>query len=136
CRRILMLWADPWDVWWARARRQGYLRALSEVGVPALEPQRMVPLPVQGWGEPGTAERFEAESRYFMGYLVEHLRDPGSIDAIMLPTDAHVAPVAAACRRLGRVPNNDIVLAGYDNDWHSNPSRRFESVGPAVTADR
>ena len=136
CRRILMLWPEPWEAWWAQARREGHLRALAEVGVPSLEVQRMVPLPQPTTGERGTAERFEAESRYAAGYLVEHVRSADAIDAVLLPTDAHAFPVAAACRLLGRVPNHDIVIAGYDNDWAVNPYRRIEPAGPAVTVDR
>jgi hypothetical protein len=34
------------------------------------------------------------------------------------------------------VPNKDVVLAGFDNTWQQNPYRRYETAGPAVTADR
>src|SRR5207248_1828373 len=32
CRSILMLWPEPTDAWWAKARRIGHERALKEVG--------------------------------------------------------------------------------------------------------
>jgi DNA-binding LacI/PurR family transcriptional regulator len=136
CRRILMLWPEPLDIWWPQGRWAGYLRALAEVGVPVLPVQKMVPLPQGGWGEAWSLDRFEAEARYFAGYLVDHLRQNVDVDAIMLPTDLYSYPVAAACRMLGRVPNEDVIIAGYDNTWATSPYRKFEPVGPAVTVDR
>ena len=136
CRRILMLWPEPLEIWWPKARLEGYRRALLELGMDPMPVQRMVPLPGDAWGEAGSPQRFEAESRYFAGYMVEHLHQGNSVDAILLPTDSHVFPVASACRLLGRVPNKDVVLAGFDNTWQQSPYRRFETAGPAVTADR
>jgi DNA-binding LacI/PurR family transcriptional regulator len=136
CRRIMMLWPEPLEIWWPKARQEGYRRALTELGIEPLPAQRMVPLPADGWGDAGSQQRFEAESRYFAGYMIDHLQKGNSVDAILLPTDAHVFPVAAACRLLGRVPNKDVVLAGFDNTWQQNPYRRYETAGPAVTADR
>jgi DNA-binding LacI/PurR family transcriptional regulator len=136
CKRIVMLWPEPLEIWWPKARLEGYRRALLELGMDPVPVQRMVPLPGDAWGEVGSPQRFEAESRYFAGYMVEHMRPANGVDAILLPTDSHVFPVAAACRMLGRVPNKDVVLAGFDNTWQQSPYRQFETTGPAVTADR
>ena len=110
---------------------------MSEVGLEPLPVQKVVPLPADGWdATAGPAEQFEAQARYFAGYLIDHVRSPKGIDAIMVPTDAHCYPVAAACRMLGREPNHDVVLAGYDSNWEHSVFRQFEPTGPAVTVDR
>lgn len=143
CRRILMLWPEPTDAWWAKARRVGYERALKEVGVAPVPLRKMLALPAAGWDENATpAERFNAQARYLAGHLVDYVNTRSvigggeSIDAIMLPTDLWVPPVVAACRVLGLRPNQDILIAGYDNYWQENPAQAFEPMGPAATVDK
>ncbi len=137
CRRILMLWPEPADAWWAKARRVGHERALREVGVQPLPLRKMLAPPTSGWDEHATpAERFNAQARYFAGHLYDYMDAPEPIDAIMLPTDLFVPPVIAACRVLGRRPNQDLLVAGYDNYWEDNPAQQFEPLGPAATVDK
>jgi DNA-binding LacI/PurR family transcriptional regulator len=141
CRRVLMLWPEPTDAWWAKARRVGHERALKEVGVPPVPLRKMLAPPTAGWDESSTpAERFIAQARYFAGYLHDYVdvgaADNEPIDAIMLPTDLWVPPVAAACRVLGLRPNEDILIASYDNYWQENPAQQFEPMGPAATVDK
>jgi len=44
--------------------------------------------------------------------------------------------VAAACRLLGKTPNRDIDLVGYDNYWIDVAERSQESTAPLATIDK
>lgn len=133
-RRVLRYWpfraerAQRPD--WLARRDEGYDRAVRErqlPGLPALEHSRpeLVGL--------NPRDYFEARVRFAAGYLVEAFHRHGPIDAIMTPTDQLAFEAAAACRLLGRQPNHDLLIAGFDADWEACEYRRFEDEGPAVT---
>ncbi len=134
-RRILRLWPHrsntPERPIWLGHRDRGYEQTAAEAGLPvlpAIEYRRT---------EPGNAQddRFEHRVREVAGRLVEHMVGPDSIDAILLPSDSHVPEVAAACRLFGRIPNKDVLIAGYDNDWEYAPYRDREPTRPMVTTE-
>lgn len=134
CRRVLRYWPYRIDRIarppWLGHRDEGYLNAVRELGLPALdsvEPARP-DLP----GFEGKA-LFDMRVRETVGHLVEHVRGPDRVDAILLPTDAFAHEVAAALRLLGLEPNRDVLIAGYDDSSAHCPERAFEPIGPAVS---
>ncbi len=134
-RRIQMIWNHNEDVWWKSARRAGYVRATQEAGLevlPAISKVNMAGSELQ----PGQAA-FEASWRMDMSYLlplVNGSRTP--IDAIMANTDGDVFPLAAALRALGKEPNRDVLLAGYDNYANDSWEREFEPACPVCSIDK
>jgi DNA-binding LacI/PurR family transcriptional regulator len=132
-RRILRVWtADP-DDYWMKARDAGYERACAEAGVKALPPVHVKGL----LNEPErNEETFNVQTRQFTGYLVDHLAPGKSVDAIMATTDAEVYPIAAACVLLGRQPNEDIDLVGYDCNWSACTEREWVTVAPLASVDK
>jgi len=62
--------------------------------------------------------------------------------ALLLPAlnraraDAQVCQVAAALRKLGLVPQKDVLITGYDNFWEDLPERKWETTRPLATADK
>jgi DNA-binding LacI/PurR family transcriptional regulator len=84
----------------------------------------------------GSREELEARAREFAKAIEPGLRGSRPIDAIELVTDADVYPVAVALRMLGKIPNQDVLIAGYDNYWPSCWEREFEPTAPVVTVDK
>jgi len=132
-RRILRLWSADEHDYWVVARNAGHERAMREAGIEALPP-----VWVKGLfrGEVRGRDEFDVKMRLFAGHLVDWLRDGDSVDAIMATTDPDVFPIAAACRRLGKVPNEDVALVGYDNNWRTCRERPYEASGPLATVDK
>jgi DNA-binding LacI/PurR family transcriptional regulator/DNA-binding transcriptional regulator YhcF (GntR family) len=129
-RGILRTWTASPDDYWIKGRDAGYERAMREASVDPLPP-----LYVRGLGsmEFDVAEDFEVQVRLFAGYLVQRLAE---VDAIMAVTDCEVYPIAAACRMLGKKPNKDVTLVGYDSWTGECPGRAFEKAGPCATVDK
>lgn len=138
CRRILRLWPTVLDgeflPVWLQERNRGYADALREAGLATLPP---VELPSSGGGSwPDTLKKFQYNANLMLGYLKEALEGPRGADAILIASDGMVPSVAAACRRLGKEPNREVLLAGYDFYWAECPERRFELTPPLVTIDK
>lgn len=131
CRRILPLFERPEDMYWKKDRLAGYARAMRES---SLEP--LPTLWVDDIGGRYTVEHFRVKSSYLAGQLVPYLTNPNSIDAIMATSDGEAFSVAAACRLFGREPQQDILLAGYDNYYGDSPEQEIESSIPSVTVDK
>ncbi len=131
-RRILRFWiGEHEDEYWFRARNSGYEDAMREAGLPLLP---SVTLPER------PADAHADVVRLCAGFLVEALRDPAPVDALMLVSDVHAPLAAAACRLFGKEPNRDVDIVGYDNRWSDMgddlrqicPSFR----GPVATVDK
>ena len=75
-------------------------------------------------------------ARLILGYLWEHFSGARSADAILALTDGASYPITAACRLLGKEPNRDVTIVGYDNYWQDSPHRQWEPAGPAATIDK
>jgi len=131
--RPLMLWPTLHaDAYWFAPRLEGYRHAMREAGLEPLEPVFVpdMPNPQQ---EGDFESRFKVSSRLLAGHLIEHLPQT---DALLCATDRDLFGAAAACRLFGRVPGQDIALAGYDNYWMKCAERAFEPVVPAATVDK
>ncbi|MGF1634928.1 MAG: GntR family transcriptional regulator [Phycisphaerae bacterium] len=118
--------------YWVRRRIEGYQRAMAEAGLQPIEPILTGPM-IENTGDP---ERFEVAVMQMLGYLVDHHRRFGGIDALLTASDAQVCIAAAALRKLGLVPQKDVLIAGYDNFWSELPERAFEDTVPFATVDK
>lgn len=136
CSRILPFWPPSLEGQnWLAHRLQGYQRAMAEAGLEPM-PVRVVP-PSHLFNEADdTREKFEATTRHKAGYLADYLGSRQGVDAILEVTDGFVATTAAACRMLGYEPNQDVLIAGYDNYWSDIVERNFEATRPIATVDK
>ncbi len=137
CRRIVRFWnysetvGD--QVHWVAERRRGYAEACTALGLEQLPP-------ILAMEEPHL--RFETEKWFRMhaqaaaGFLMDHLNGPQPVDGILLVNDGAHAHVATACRKLGKEPGKDVLIAGYDNFYAAHEGRQWESTVPAATIDK
>ena len=78
---------------------------------------------------------FEAYTAYDIGCLLPLLKSTPDIDAIMLPSDGHVWSMSAACRMLGREPNQaaatalDLHNKGIRNSFDLRNERLYVIAG-------
>ena len=130
-KRILRLWDLPETEEHVMAHNLGYERAMTEAGLPPLPATYIEGLPNR---VPESQVTFQQRMRCFAGHLVEHLRGPHAVDAIMVGTDNEVFPVAAACRLFGVA--DKIAITGYDNQWRDAFERQWEPMIPLATVDK
>lgn len=132
-RRILRLWTVPASVSWVQAHNAGYERTVARCGLRSLPAAYAPGIPFRQIGD---RQSFDQRVRHFAGFLAEHLVARQPVDAIMVVTDSETFPLAAACRLLGRHPGDDVLVAGYDNDWKDAPERAWEPAIPWATVDK
>jgi DNA-binding LacI/PurR family transcriptional regulator len=137
CRSIRRVWAHVQKVpvprpKWLIDRDNGYERAMREAG---LKPQPALEFAIPKF-HGDMAQSFEHESRMLATHMLEEFSGPDQPDALMTLSDGDYFRVATAVRRLGLTPQEDILVAGYDNYWVDCPERQFESVPPIVTLDK
>lgn len=132
-RRILPVWSTAERPYWLREREAGIAAAAAEAGIAV--PAAVV-IPSLQRREIDDPAVLELRMRQYLGFLVEHLARPEPIDAILATSDSDVFPLAMACRRLGREPGRDVLIAGYDNYWRSCWERTAEASEPWATIDR
>lgn len=134
CRRILRVtrWTDRPH--WLRRRDQGFEESLRQAGVEILPVLHTQPVPV---GSPiHSADKYELVTRMLAGYLLPYVQCENPIDALIPVTDGQTFETATAVRLLGRVPNKDVLVVGYDNSWATGVERQFESAVPAATVEK
>ncbi len=117
---------------WVHRRLEGYTRAVNDAGIEAVEPILTGPMTENT----SDHDRFEVAVMQMLGYLVDHRQRCGGIDALLTASDAQICIAAAALRKLGLVPQKDVLIAGYDNFWEELPERAFESTTPLATVDK
>ncbi len=83
-----------------------------------------------------TREAFDLSVRLCMGFLCDFFSSERSPDCILANSDWDASMVAAACRCLGKEPNRDVLIMGYDNKTDSNPWRQFEATTPLATLEK
>lgn len=133
-RHIRQYWTlTPGSCAWAIARQRGYERAMREAGLEPLEP--VVSLDATYAVNEGAAA-FLARSQAAAGALLPFALGSQKTDALMVVTDGSVASVVSALRMLGKTPNADIEIVGYDNYWDQTYQRALEPVGPLATIDK
>lgn len=132
-RRIAYLLPNlPTNEFWVRRRLEGYRRAVHAAG--------LEPLPPLYTGRINELTRdpsnFEVAVMQVLGYLVTYQRTHGGIDAVMCASDGLVPHTAAALKKLGLIPQKDVLVAGYDNFHESFDTHQFEPTLPIVSVDK
>lgn len=135
-RRLLRVWAMetphlPVQGWIAE-RDRGFEDAMREAGQAAL-PALRVPINLR---EKLSEETFIERRRVLAGFLLEFVKGPARVDALLAASDSVYFPLAAACRHLGLKPGEDIDIVGYDNNWHESVYRQWEPSVPLATVDK
>ncbi len=129
-RRLLRLWTPTVDLWWIRLRNRGYERAMQEAGRPCLP---AVQVPVVSLAHQAA---FQERIRIYAGFLAEYVLGRDPVDAILATTDRDVYAIAGALRLLGKVPQKDVSIVGYDNIWDGCEERNMEATVPLATVDK
>jgi DNA-binding LacI/PurR family transcriptional regulator len=119
------------QIWRAR-REQGYRDACRDAGIAAFAAIEGVRLEAND----GSRQAFDLQVRMTAGFLVEHLGGSAPVDGLLVVSDGLVFDVAAACRLLGKDPQREIAVVGYDNYWMGTSERRYEAFTPPATVDR
>lgn len=125
-RHISMLWMVDPTLPWSRARRRGFERALRESGLP---PSPLLDICAS------KAPKREDLIRVCVQTL-QPLFELNTLDAILTPSDGFVSEVEEACRVLGREPNRDVLIGGYDNIWRDLEACGYGAARPAATVDK
>ncbi len=135
-RRILRLWeyrADiPDNEHWLKKRDEGYEAAVKDAGLESLPAYRVPELPFYA----GTKAKFDMRARYLAGFLVEIFTEYPDIDAVMAISDSASFPLASALQRLGRRPNEDVDIVGYDNYWQLHDYQQWMPLKLPATIDK
>ncbi len=130
-RIVYLLPGSPAQQYWVRHRLEGYRDAMTQAGLQPLDPiTTLLSENIDDY------PRFESTVMQFLGYLVDYQRRLGGFDAVMCASDGQVAYVAAALRKLGLRPQDDVLITGYDHYWQELPERQWEQTAPLVTADK
>ena len=119
---------------WERERIAGYEEAMREAGLEA-HPATIFGLPAVKCER--QEEAFRVESALAMASIAALKRECGVWpEALMCLNDDWARPALAAIHDLGLVPNQDIMVAGYDNIVRNNgPDSNFP-FHPVVTVDK
>ena len=135
CRRILQIHPEGGEEsYWLKMRNQGYQRAMREAALwPLTSCFRSL------WVSPeDDRDSFDNAARIIAKHLAPYLNltKAEGIQALMAVTDGEVYVLAAACRLLGKEPNKDVLLVGYDHYWEDSLERKHETVDPLATVDK
>jgi len=118
---------------WVAERDKGFVRAHRKARI---KPVPVLEAPSIRTEASTNEELFAMAAQLTAGQLTEPLRRLKKVDAIMTLSDGVVFPVIAALRILGKKPNKDVLVTGYDNYWADVPERAWEREGPAATVDK
>lgn len=132
CRRILMVLPGGAEIGWPQDRYRGYCDAMTAAGCEPLPRLANVAVACRE----DNPQVLELRARQYAGFLVEHLIGPHRADAIMVPSDSDLFPIARACRYCGVDPARDLLLAGYDNYWQTSYERKYADFVPRITVDK
>lgn len=131
--RIRQVWVGDSKRYWCRERMAGYRRGMTEAG--------LKPLPAANSCSAGHASKVHAERVVSWAAALKPCIVPGAgnsqpDDALLGPSDGEVADLFAACRALGRDPERDLLICGYDNYWRDLDYMGFAMERPAATVDK
>jgi DNA-binding LacI/PurR family transcriptional regulator len=119
------------DRWWWHERQAGIAAACAACGVSLMAD---LAIPELGFYD-RTPASFGQLAQAHSGFLM-HCRDAATRpDALFIPSDGNIPPIAAGLRLLG-VPSGSPDLIGYDHYWRRMLESRFESQAPALSVDK
>lgn len=128
CRRILTVKSSNPRNYWMAQREAGMERACRKHGLSPLPP-----LIIQDFvkSDPDKSPMDEW-IRSFIGCLFDRI---GEADALALPSDGCCGAATRACEMLGRRPNKDIAIAGFDNYWDGIGKDIKGDIPPLASVD-
>lgn len=132
-RRIAPLFPSEPSKFWERERIEGYAEAMRHAG---LEPLPCAVLADEKLKRDSIGSR---RFRFFKALAMEtiaKLRREGGLDAVLCISDEWALVAIAAIRDLGLAPNDDILVAGYDNYTRGGQFEGLEKGRPVVTMDK
>lgn len=133
CKRIVPFFPFAPTRFWERERIAGYEEAMREAG---LEPVEISIFGSKAIDVGNKKEVSRIQTALAMATLQSLRRDSAFPDALLCLNDDWANPALAAIHDLGLVPNQDIMVAGYDNIVRNNgPDSNFP-FRPVVTVDK
>ena len=129
-RRPLVVWNEPISGYWYKQRLKGYEKAMHEAGLPTQAPLVMPDTPM------ATAADFAHAADLLAQGLKPYLCGPEPVDALLVGSDDFAPVTGAALKLLGKQPNSDVLIAGYDNTWPDIFCRQFDATIPIATIDK
>ena len=120
------------NLYWIPMRERGYRRAMSDAG---LSPLETCAYP-QFSSAHDNRSLFESAARTMANHLAPYFLGDEPVEAIMTITDGDVYVLAAACRLLGKEPNEDVFFVGYDHYGEDSLEHTLESATPLATVDK
>ncbi|MBN2641438.1 MAG: substrate-binding domain-containing protein [Victivallales bacterium] len=133
CKDILCFYPDHTREYWFKARHRGYRKAIAEYGLEPMRPPEERPMVSEDLYD---LEHFNKSVRMCIGFLYDYFQGERQPDCILANSDWEASITAAACRKMGVVPNKDVLLMGFDNKAASNPWVNFEATNPIATVDK
>jgi DNA-binding LacI/PurR family transcriptional regulator len=117
---------------WRAERQAGFKTACTELGLPI--PPHCMPLEDPHFRY--VRESLYEQARIFAGYLIDPLAE--GADAFLCANDVPAFSMAKALHLLGRIPNRDVLLAGFDNNHLVVPTDFWSLAGGGalVTYDK
>ena len=132
-KRIVPFFPFAPTCFWERERIAGYEEAMREAG---LEPVEISIFGSKAIDVGNKTEVSRIQTALAMATLQSLRRDSAFPDALLCLNDDWANPALAAIHDLGLVPNQDIMVAGYDNIVRNNgPDSNFP-FRPVVTVDK
>lgn len=131
CRRIVPVGQGSSDMPWVQERLLGYARAMAAHGLQVL-PIETTPLPFEA--EP-VEYNFRTRVKFVTGFIAPLVLGPEAVDGIMALNDWDASCIAMAVRILGKVPNRDVLITGYDDLWNT-AERQWEPARPLATVNK
>lgn len=135
-KKILRIWAVSGSLDkkrpWLSQRNKGYLQACRKYDI---QPLPALNIPHNLVNEPQEQQLYR-NARTIAGYMLEHLRDHGKMDAILATNDAAAYEVAQACKLLDINPNGDVAIYGYDNIHATHAYHQLSDFRPKMTVDK
>ena len=134
CRHVQLVsfhLSDKPPAWW-NARLAGYRRACDELGMDARPPINVSAKIVAQ----NPRDAFDQKVRAIAGFLYEYLNTEPATDGLSCVSEGLYPVVASACRMLGRKPQQDIRITGYDSHWANGWEIPWEPTRPLALIDK
>ncbi|HCE44366.1 MAG TPA: hypothetical protein DET40_12535 [Lentisphaeria bacterium] len=136
-RRLLITVLEQFkEAYWTLEKIEGLKKAVAEAGLEYLPPHIQRSFPHDPSSPLSDAEMFKNRARFEAGCIAPLLLGPDAPDALLVSSDSELPVYSMACRLLGKEPDRDIVLAGYDNYFDEVPDYSLESSNPVATVDK